>query len=98
MKDLENEVNKAYKKAGVKPMTDEEVDKAIEEANEKMKNGECVFTSHDEVKEILANRKRKRPLPVGLNDEQHSYLESKGNKAEYMRNLLIIDMANKDNK
>ncbi len=37
---------------------------------------------------------KKRPLPVGLTDAQHVYLEETGQgKAEYMRNLLVIDMA-----
>ncbi len=37
---------------------------------------------------------KKRPLPVGLDDAQHTYLEETGQgKAEYMRNLLVIDMA-----
>lgn len=36
---------------------------------------------------------RKKPLPVGLTEAQHKYLASKGNKAEYLRNLLIVDMA-----
>ena len=44
----------------------------------------------------MKNVKRKpakRPLPVGLTDEQHKYLESQSvSKAEYMRNLLVIDM------
>ncbi len=36
---------------------------------------------------------RKKPLPVGLTREQHKYLEDMGaGKAEYMRNLLVIDM------
>lgn len=36
---------------------------------------------------------KKKPLPVGLSDEQHKYLESQSiGKAEYMRNLLVIDM------
>lgn len=36
---------------------------------------------------------KKKPLPVGLSEEQHKYLESKSiGKAEYMRNLLVVDM------
>ena len=35
----------------------------------------------------------KKPLPVGLTADQHKYLESQSvGKAEYMRNLLVIDM------
>ncbi len=43
---------------------------------------------------------RKKPLPVGLTKEQHKYLEDMGaGKAEYMRNLLVIDMQkNKESK
>lgn len=40
------------------------------------------------------NRKpAKKPLPVGLTEEQHKYLNKQEvGKAEYMRNLLVIDM------
>lgn len=44
----------------------------------------------------LKTSTRKKPLPVALTAEQHKYLESKGNKAEYLRNLLIVDMAKVD--
>lgn len=38
----------------------------------------------------------KRPLPVGLSEDQHKYLESQSiGKAEYMRNLLVVDMEKK---
>jgi hypothetical protein len=49
------------------------------------------------VKRVSAPRKpAKRPLPVGLSEEQHRYLESQSiGKAEYMRNLLVVDMEKK---
>ena len=41
----------------------------------------------------------KKQLPVGLTESQHKYLESTGiGKAEYLRNLLVIDMGNKKNE
>jgi hypothetical protein len=47
-----------------------------------------------EMKKPKVKRKpAKKPLPVGLTEEQHDYLESKNiGKGEYMRNLLVIDM------
>lgn len=42
---------------------------------------------------------KKRPLPVGLTAEQHEYLENQDiGKAEYMRNLLVIDMEKNRNE
>lgn len=35
----------------------------------------------------------KKPLPVRLTEEQHKFLEEQNvGKAEYIRNLIIIDM------
>lgn len=44
----------------------------------------------------MKQAKRKKPLPVGLTEEQHEYLNKQSvGKAEYMRNLLVIDMQKK---
>ena len=41
----------------------------------------------------VSRKPAKRPLPVGLSEEQHKYLEGQSiGKAEYMRNLLVVDM------
>jgi hypothetical protein len=35
----------------------------------------------------------KKPLPVRLTEEQHKFLEAQNvGKAEYIRNLIVIDM------
>ena len=42
---------------------------------------------------IIKRKPAKKPLPVGLTKEQHEYLEKQSvGKAEYMRNLLVVDM------
>lgn len=47
-------------------------------------------------KPSVKRKPAKKPLPVGLTQEQHDYLESQSvGKAEYMRNLLVIDMEKK---
>ena len=96
MKDLENEVKIAYEKAGIEPMTGSEIEGAVSEACKKIESGKAALASNDEAESAMNEAKaaiRKRPLPVGLNKSQHEYLDSKGNKAEYMRNLLVVDMA-----
>lgn len=42
----------------------------------------------------MTESNKKKTLPVALSKDQHDYLKSKGKKAEYLRNLLIVDMAN----
>ena len=50
-------------------------------------------------KKTIKRAPAKKPLPVGLTESQHKYLESMGiGKAEYLRNLLVIDMGNKKNE
>lgn len=94
-----------YRNKG-KQMNKKEIEVEIEAAFKKVKDGDAVFYSADEAKTIMeknkaAARKRfkKTPLPVGLTKAQHEYLESQGvGKAEYMRNLLVIDMEKKNER
>ena len=42
--------------------------------------------------------KKRRPLPVPMDEDMHEYLKSKKvSKAEYVRRLILIDMAGGEN-
>lgn len=72
-----------------------EHEKEINEAYQKLLDGESEFIDSEdaEMKMDVVKRKIKRALPVRLTEEQHSYLDGKTiGKAEYIRNLLVIDM------
>lgn len=55
---------------------------------------ECHYSGYTNNEERTMKRtERKKPLPVGLTKEQHQFLEEQSiGKAEYMRNLLVVDM------
>ena len=76
-------------------MKDIDLWEEAEKAHEAYISGDAVFYSNEDAEKIMNAKKRsiKRALPVRLTEDQHSYLNGKNiGKAEYIRNLLVIDM------
>ena len=44
----------------------------------------------------VTGQQKKRNLTIKIDDEVRSYLESKGNKSEYVNNLILEDMMRSD--